>query len=118
MILCEAFKALGDDTRLRILSLLAQRELCVCQLCEALRISQPSASKHLSRLRYSGMIRCRKHSQWCFYRISEDFKQQFSELYDFLLSQWQAGKTFVEDNQRLDHVLRTKSCCGVELLRD
>jgi ArsR family transcriptional regulator len=88
MNLCEAFKALGDGTRLRILSLLSQRELCECQLCIALGISQPNASKHLKCLRYTGLISCRKRSQWCFYRINDDFAQQFGGLYAFLTDQW------------------------------
>jgi ArsR family transcriptional regulator, arsenate/arsenite/antimonite-responsive transcriptional repressor len=118
MNLCEAFKALGDDTRLRILSLLSQQELCVCQLCETLRISQPNASKHLNRLRYSGLIRCRKRSQWCFYRISEDFAQQFAGLYAFLTVQWQIEKPYAEDRTRLNYVLRTQHCCGIDRLRE
>lgn len=116
MNLCEALKALGDDTRLRILNLLSQRELCVCQLSETLRISQPSVSKHLNRLRYSGLIRCRKRSQWCFYRISEDFMQQFAGLFAFLSYQWQNERLYAEDKVQLNYVLRTKKCCNMDFL--
>ena len=118
MNLCEAFKALSDDTRLRILALISQRELCVCQICFTLGLSQPNASKHLKCLRYAGLISCRKKAQWCFYSVSEDFKEQLPGLFDFLIKQWQAGLPYTADCERLLHLLRTKACCGMELLRD
>jgi len=116
--LCEAFKALGDDTRLRILALLSRRELCVCQLCFTLGISQPSASKHLKSLRYAGLISCRKRRQWCFYSVSADFKEQLSGLLDFLTVQWDVGPPFTTDYERLVQLLRTRKCCGEELMCD
>ncbi len=118
MDLCEAFKALGDDTRLRILALLSKRELCVCQLCLTLGLSQPNASKHLKCLKYAGMISCRRRAQWCFYSISTDLKEHLSGLYDFLLGQWEAGPPFTTDYERLIQLLRTRKCCGEELLCD
>jgi ArsR family transcriptional regulator len=118
MNLCETFKALGDDTRLRMLSLLSQHELCVCQLCFTLGISQPNASKHLKCLRYTGLISCRKRSQWCFYRISDDFMKQFSGLYTFLTGQWQTQPPYCDDSQKLRHFLSTEKCCGIEMPKD
>ena len=118
MNLCVVFKALGDDTRLRILGLLAQRELCECQLCFTLGISQPNASKHLKCMRYAGMISCRKISQWCFYSISEEFKNRFGTLCAFLVEQWQNESPYREDIQKLQQLLRTKKCCGMALIQD
>jgi ArsR family transcriptional regulator len=118
MNLCEAFKALGDSTRLRILALVSQRELCECQICYTLGLSQPNASKHLKCLRYAGLITCRKRSQWCFYSVGADFAERFSGLYDFLTVQWNAGPPYTADAERLLQLLRTKACCGMELLRD
>lgn len=118
MNLCVVFKALGDDTRLRILGLLCQRELCECQLCFTLGISQPNASKHLKCLRYAGVISCRKISQWCFYSIDEEFKSRFCMLFSFLTEQWQNGTVYRDDLQKLQHLLRTNKCCGMELIKD
>ncbi len=118
MNLCGVFKALGDDTRLRILGLLSQRELCECQLCFTLGISQPNASKHLKCLRYAGVIDCRKISQWCFYRISDDFLARFGALYTFLTDQWQNEAPYQEDGQNLLYLLRTKKCCGMDLINN
>lgn len=116
MNLCEAFKALGDDTRLRILALLSQRELCVCQICYTLGLSQPNASKHLKCLKYAGLITCHKISQWCFYSVSADFEQRLSGLYGFLTEEWKDHPPFTADADRLIQLLRTKACCGMGLL--
>jgi ArsR family transcriptional regulator, arsenate/arsenite/antimonite-responsive transcriptional repressor len=64
------FKALGDETRLRIVALLAHGELCVCHLEEALRISQPKVSRHLAILRAAGIVEPRRDGSWVYYRLA------------------------------------------------
>ncbi|MBI2898385.1 MAG: metalloregulator ArsR/SmtB family transcription factor [Deltaproteobacteria bacterium] len=64
------FRALGDDTRLRIVALLAHGELCVCHLQEALDLSQPSVSRHLAILRSAGIVEDRREGSWVHYRLS------------------------------------------------
>ena len=66
----EEFKVLGDKTRLRILSLLQGRELCVCDLTEILEISQPGVSQHLRRLRQAGFVHERRGGQWIYYSLN------------------------------------------------
>lgn len=63
----EVFRALGDSTRLKILKLLSGGELCVCQIEQALKISQTLTSRHLSVLRMTGLVRTRKQGQWVYY---------------------------------------------------
>ncbi len=63
------FEALGDETRLRIVALLSHGELCVCHLEEALRISQPKASRHLAILRAAGVVDHRREGSWVYYRL-------------------------------------------------
>jgi ArsR family transcriptional regulator len=63
------FRALGDDTRLRIIALLAQGELCVCHLQEALRLSQPNVSRQLAVLRAAGIVEDRRDGHWVYYRL-------------------------------------------------
>jgi ArsR family transcriptional regulator len=111
MYLSEVFKALGDETRLRIVNLLSKEELCVCQIIEALRVSQPNASKHLNRLRYAGVIHCRKISQWCFYRISDQFMENNAELMEFVLKKCQSHKVYTEDKHRLECAIKEAGCC-------
>ncbi|MEM2921412.1 MAG: metalloregulator ArsR/SmtB family transcription factor [Candidatus Bathyarchaeia archaeon] len=65
------FKALGDKTRLRIVSLLKIRELCVCEIMAALHLTQPTASHHLNILENAGIVKERKEGRWVFYSISD-----------------------------------------------
>ena len=65
------FQALGDATRLRILGLLLAGEICVCDIHETLRISQPKASRHLAYLRRSGLVATRRNGLWVYYRLAE-----------------------------------------------
>ena len=65
-------KALSDETRVRIVSLLTRNELCVCQLMEILGMGQSTVSKHLGILRNAGLIEAEKRGTWAFYRLSRD----------------------------------------------
>ncbi len=67
----ERFRALGDPTRLRILSALALAELCVCDLSGLLGITQTATSQHLKILRTFGMVRYRKQGRMAFYRLAD-----------------------------------------------
>ncbi len=100
--LSEIFRALGDPTRLRILNLLSKQELCVYQIIQVLNLKEPNVSKHLNRLRYSGLISCRKISQWCYYSVDKEFLSDHQVLYDFLLNQWSKSRQFIDDIKKLD----------------
>jgi ArsR family transcriptional regulator len=63
------FKALADDTRLRIVALLSHGELCVCHLEEALGLSQPNVSRQLGILRAAGVVEDRREGNWVYYRL-------------------------------------------------
>jgi ArsR family transcriptional regulator len=65
------FKALSDQTRLRILGLLLTGEVCVCHIHETLRISQPKASRHLAYLRTAGLVDARRDGLWMHYKLSD-----------------------------------------------
>ncbi len=65
------YKCLADDTRLRILLLiLAEQELCVCELTAALDESQPKISRHLALLKKAGLLSDRRQGQWVYYQIA------------------------------------------------
>ena len=64
------FKALGEETRLRIVALLSHGELCVCHLQEALGLSQPHVSRHLAVLRAAGVVEDRRERKWVYYRLA------------------------------------------------
>lgn len=65
------FAALADPTRLRIIGLLAQGEVCVCDIYETLKIPQPKASRHLAYLRRSGVVAAEKRGLWVHYRLAD-----------------------------------------------
>lgn len=66
------FEALSDPTRLRILSLLAERgELCVCHIFESLEMSQPRVSRHLGVLRSAKLVNARRNGRWIYYSLHQ-----------------------------------------------
>ncbi len=65
------FKALADETRLRILNLLCRQELCVCQIVDVLGIGQSKASRHLSHLKHAGLVTDRREGLWMYYSLSK-----------------------------------------------
>ena len=64
------FRLLGDKTRLHLVSLLRERELCVCELVDVLQTSQPNISQHLRKLKDAGWISERKQGQWVYYSLN------------------------------------------------
>lgn len=64
------FRALADPTRLRLLNLIADREICVCYFVEILRTSQPKISRHLAYLRKAGIVAARRDGKWMHYRLA------------------------------------------------
>lgn len=82
----DVLKSLSDETRLRILNLLYEKELCVCHIMETLQISQTKASRHLIYLKNAGLVKDQKHAQWAYYSICKDNLMKFihSLVYDNL----------------------------------
>ncbi|QFU74236.1 metalloregulator ArsR/SmtB family transcription factor [Halioglobus maricola] len=67
------FKCLADETRLKtVLLIRSEDELCVCELTEALEVSQPKVSRHLAQLRDSGLLATRRAGQWIYYSINTE----------------------------------------------
>ena len=75
--LLDVLKALSDETRLRIISLLYEKELCVCDIMETLQITQAKASRHLIYLKNAGLVKDRKYAQWVYYSLSKDEQLKF-----------------------------------------
>lgn len=101
------FLALADKTRLRLLNLMREDEICVCFFSEALGVSQPKVSRHLSYLRNAGIVAARRDGKWIHYRIEQPenhFARQI--LRDTL--QWLASQTEMQDDYRKLAV----ACCA------
>lgn len=94
-------KALGDETRLRILKLLLKRELCVCELEAALNMPQSKVSRHLTVLRAVGLVRDRRQGLWIFYSLfkpQNDFGRSINQIIKNTLSE---GDLVKENEKRL-----------------
>jgi ArsR family transcriptional regulator len=74
------FKALADKTRLRILALLGNNEVCVCHIHECLGLPQPTISRHLSYLRKSGLVTARRDGVWMHYQVSRSLKPALQRI--------------------------------------
>jgi len=77
----DLFSALAHDTRLRCLMLLLRhRELCVCELTEAIGAAQPHMSRHLARLRELGLVTDRREGLWIHYRVNPDLPEWIGDI--------------------------------------
>lgn len=84
----QSFKALGDETRLRMVGLLRHGELCVCDLMEVLCLPQSTASRHLAYLKNSNWIVSRRRGKWMYYRLHPDLKKHpmFNSIVEYIFS--------------------------------
>lgn len=80
----DIFKALSEESRLRILSLLPEDELCVCEIEACLKMTQSNASRHLTVLKKCGLLESYKNGLWTYYRISNRFIEENVELWEYL----------------------------------
>lgn len=67
----DVYKALGDSNRLRILSMLSVRDLCVCEINAVLNVSMSTISSHLKILRNAGLVTSKKDGRWIIYSLNE-----------------------------------------------
>ncbi|MEK6673498.1 MAG: metalloregulator ArsR/SmtB family transcription factor [Nitrospirota bacterium] len=104
--LLSTFKALSDETRLRILKLLEHGELCVCDIVAALDMSQPKVSFHLNVLKEAGFIRDRKQGKWIHYSI--DDTDMFKRFLLFSVFERIPDEAMLEDRKRLNEFLKSK----------
>lgn len=70
--IAEVMKALGDENRLHILSLLQKQELCVCEITALCHLSQSNVSQHLAKLRTTGLVKERRNAQWIYYSLNKN----------------------------------------------
>lgn len=71
----QLFKALGDEIRLKILALLGNGELCVCDIMEVLDLPQSTVSRHLAYLKHSLWVVGRRSGKWMYYRLNPDLEK-------------------------------------------
>ena len=107
-------KALTDETRLRILALLGQGELCVCDLIAVLRLPQSTVSRHLAVLKNAGWVTDRRQGIWMYYRLTDEVIPLGGALQSAILAHLSDLAATKKDLERLGHYLQEKSqgACG------
>lgn len=87
-LLLEQFKALADETRLKIFKLVERQELCVCQIVPAIGLTQPTVSVHLGKLKRAKLVKERRAGQWSYYSVDREGLAAFrSSLESFLAAE-------------------------------
>ena len=100
--LVKAFKALSDETRLRILNILLEQECCVCEVMQALNISQTRASRNLSALYDAGFLKLSKEGLWSLYSIDmEGMKDYLPDLVKAVTKALEGNMVVTQDRERL-----------------
>jgi ArsR family transcriptional regulator len=82
----ECMKLLSDKTRLNILALLKEQEMCVCDIVDILATTQPNVSQHLRKLKSGGLVNETRRSQWIYYSLNTDSKPYLNEVMNHLPS--------------------------------
>src|SRR5438067_12837928 len=103
------FSALADRTRLRLINLLGDSEVCVCFLVEILKTSQPKISRHLAYLRQAQVVVARREGKWMHYRLSEPPDEHAAHIFREVRTSLSEHPEFQRDRERL-----IKVCCAIQ----
>jgi len=110
--LIKAMKALSDETRLRILNVLLERECCVCEVMQVLDISQTRASRNLGIIQDAGFLKARRNGAWMFYSVDWDAANRYAISLAKLLKDYSVSdKVLARDRERLKKAVRIGPGC-------
>ena len=101
------FQTLGDNTRLRLLNLMGNQEICVCYLVEVLGQPQPKISRHLAYLRRAGIVAARREGKWMHYRMVVPPNIGAAQVLQQTLTWLREDRAMQSDRARL-----VKACCS------
>ena len=104
------FKALADQTRLRLINLIGDDEVCVCFFVEVLKINQPKISRHLAYLRRAGVVSARREGKWIHYRLVEPPDPHAANIFREVRAALPNDLAMKSDRARLE-----KICCAPQL---
>jgi ArsR family transcriptional regulator len=105
--LTRVFRILSDPTRLRLLNLLRDGEVCVCDLTDTLRVVQPKVSRHLAQLKRIGLIEARREGKWMYYRWKEHGHALVRHLLEVTRDWMAKNAKMIGERRRLK-----KICCS------
>jgi ArsR family transcriptional regulator len=103
----QLFRALADPTRLRLLNLVSQQEMCVCYFTEVLRSPQPKISRHLAYLRKAGIVSARRDGKWMHYKLRFPQDEHAASILRTTLEALRQDREMQRDWERLE-----RACCG------
>ncbi len=112
--LVKVAKCLSDPNRLRIVEALRQGELCVCELCDGLGLSQSTLSTHLSGIRRAGIVRSRKEGKWSYYALTPRAAMVFDHWFQPFRAQIRQDAVLATDRKQLRRRLGLRQsgvCC-------
>lgn len=95
------FKALADRTRLRLIHLLGDEEVCVCHCVEVLKTNQPKISRHLAYLRRAGLVTTRREGKWTHYRLVEPSDAHAARIFGQVRASLAGNPQMQSDKARL-----------------
>lgn len=104
------FKALADRTRLKLINLMGDDEVCVCFFVEVLKTNQPKISRHLAYLRGAGVVAARRDGKWMHYRIVEPPDPRAANIFREVRNWLETDATMQQDRAQL-----AKLCCAPRL---
>ncbi len=104
------FKGLSDLTRLRIMNLLLQGELCVCDIQRIVAGSQPTVSRHLNYLKHSGLVLDRRDGLRVFYQLAKDNNPDLKALHQFLRRVFKGKSVLENDLKELKDAMARGAC--------
>jgi ArsR family transcriptional regulator len=104
-------KALSHQNRLRILSLINQQELCVCELQYIMQVNQSNVSRHLSKLKQAAIIKGKRQAQWIFYQINGKLLTEHPFLELIIEEEVNELEICKEDNKRLSEYQASDLTC-------
>lgn len=104
------FKALADQTRLRLINLIGDEEICVCFFVEVLKTNQPKISRHLAYLKRAGVVAARRDGKWMHYRLVEPADPHAARIFREVRSWLSDNPAMANDRTRL-----RKICCAPQL---
>lgn len=111
MDIVDIFKALADETRIRILNLLMTKELCVCELEVLLGLNQSNASRHLNKLSSADILKSYKKGQYVYYFVNLDFIKRNDNFYETVRQIFNKEDILIHDKLNLNkYILSGISC--------
>jgi ArsR family transcriptional regulator, arsenate/arsenite/antimonite-responsive transcriptional repressor len=113
--LIRIFEILGDETRLRIMKILLEKEgLCVCEIIQALGTSQTRVSKHLRILKDAGLVKSKKKGLWVHYSINKNSSKNIKEVLLLLKHILNDDRILIKDRKRLSKAVKLSECKQVK----